>query len=124
MRLQIGGNDLRDAANPHAALRRNRKKQDASNRERIERRKELGDDAPLSVDDFGTALEVVRDKFGIVLKPAWGSLLARPKFTARELFALCVAVDDGTTYRDRVLAVRRLARLGFRVSFTADGPRR
>lgn len=85
----ISGDQLHDAANPHAALRRDRKRREAANRERVERSKELGEDA-MSLEDFATAVEFVRDKFGIVLRPAWGSLFARPNFTARELFALCV----------------------------------
>ena len=121
--MKLSNQTLRDAANPHEALRRDRKRREAENRERIERSKELGSDAPLSADDFKLALKFVRDKFDIVLNSSWVSHSIRPKITARELFALCVSVEDGTTYRDRVLAVRRLSRLGFRVSFTENGPR-
>jgi len=114
---------LRDAANPHEALRRDRKRREAANREQIERRKELGDDAPMSVDDFATAVESVRDKFGIVLNSNWWAYTIRPKVSARQLFALAAAIEGGVTYRDRVISLNRLRKLGFRVSFTENGPR-
>jgi hypothetical protein len=116
--FQIGGQELREVS-----MRRDRKANDEKSREQIELSKELGDDAAMTVDDFALALEFVRDKFGIVLRSAWNSLSTRPKITARELFALCVSVNDGTHHRDRVLAMSRLTKLGFRVSFTVDGPR-
>ncbi len=41
----------------------------AKGRERLERQKELGDDAPMTVDQLETAIEDIRDSFGIVLTP-------------------------------------------------------
>ena len=104
-------------ATQRAAKRRDRKSRAPAKRERIERRHELGNDAAMDVDAFEAAVEFVREEFGIVLHSSWGSFTTRPRITERELFALCAAVEEGTTYRDRVLAVRRLSRLGFRVSF-------
>jgi hypothetical protein len=113
----------RKAANRRADDRRDRNTRAAMKRERIERQKELGNNAAMDVDEFHEAVDFVKDEFGIVLNSSWGSFSTRPNITERELFALCAAVEDGTTYRDRVLAVRRLSRLGFRVSFIPDGPR-
>ena len=45
------------------------------------------------------------------------------RFLRREVRDCIDVVEEGTSYRDRVLAVRRLSKLGFRVSFTEDGPR-
>jgi hypothetical protein len=124
--FQIRPEDIltnRNAATRNAAKRRDRKSRTAAKCERIERQKELGKDSPMDVDAFEAAVEFVRAEFGIVLNSSWGSFTTRPRITERELFALCAAVDDGTTYRDRVLAVRRLSKLGFRVQFVGMDPR-
>ena len=76
----------------------------------------------MTVAELNAAIVFCEEKFGIVLT-SWGSFSTRPKFSARELWALCAGAEEGTSHRDRVLAVRRLSKLGFRVSFTEDGPR-
>ena len=101
-RFTIGGDELRDAANPHAALRRDRQRREAESRERTERSKELGDDSPMSADEFKLAVGFVRDRLGVVLDSTWSGYTLRPRITSRELFGLCTNFAEGCCYRDRI----------------------
>ena len=110
-------------ARRRAAERRDKNSRSALSRKRIERAKELGSDSRMAVDELEAAIEDIRDSFGIVLHSNHSGFSVRPNVTQRELFALAAAVEAGTTYRDRMKAVNRLRKLGFRVTFTADGPK-
>ncbi len=121
MSFSIVGQPLTDAFNPGLAKRRRlKRKKEVAERRRLEKTKELGDTA-LTVAELDDALAFVKSKLGIKLHTLLGAGLLRPKFSIRELLSACTAVQEGTTYRDRVQAVRRLQKMGFRVSFTVDG---
>ena len=110
--FQIGVHDLREVSTP-----RGRKRREFESRERVERTRELGGDGAMTADEFKLALKFIKDTFGVSLNSTWTACTIRPRITARELFALVAGIEQGVTYRDRVLAVNRLRQLGFRVSF-------
>lgn len=110
----------RRKASRRAADRRDRERMSAKDRRRFERQKELGDDAPMNASEFDQAIEDIREAFGIALSSTWAGITVRPRCSRRELFAAAAAVREGTSHRDRVKAVQRLSKLGFRLVFDGD----
>jgi len=76
----------------------------------------------MSQESLDAAIEVCASKYGIVLDTNFGAFRTTPRISKANLFALCASVGQNKTYAGRNHALRRLSKLGFRVSLTDAGP--